>query len=69
MVTPLDLPMTTESLTPGDETELSANLIAVSMYANYDPDGHQYFILDSIIDHRRLDTAMKLTDTIQQAHI
>ncbi len=32
------------------------------MYANCDPDGYQSFILDSIIDHRRLDTAIKLTD-------
>ena len=46
----------------GDVTELTANLIAESMYAQCDPDGNQYVLLDSIIDHRRLDTATKLSD-------
>ncbi len=46
----------------GDVTELTANLIAKSMYAQCDPDGNQYVLLDSIIDHRRLDTATKLSD-------
>jgi hypothetical protein len=36
----------------GDETVLSANLIAEAMYAQCDPDGNQYVILDSIIDHK-----------------
>ena len=46
----------------GDLTELNANLIAASMYAQCDPDGNQYVLLDSIIDHRRLDTATRLSD-------
>ncbi len=46
----------------GNEAELNANLIAESMYANCGPEGHQYFIFDSIIDHRRLDSAIRLTD-------
>ncbi len=36
----------------GDETILNANLIAEAMYAQCDPDGNQYVLLDSIIDHR-----------------
>jgi hypothetical protein len=36
----------------GDETILNANLIAKAMYAQCDPDGNQYVLLDSIIDHR-----------------
>jgi hypothetical protein len=35
-----------------DETVLNANLIAEAMYAQCDPDGNQYVLLDSIIDHR-----------------
>jgi hypothetical protein len=46
----------------GDLTELNANLIAASMYAQCDPDGNQHVLLDSIIDHRRLDTATRLSD-------
>jgi hypothetical protein len=46
----------------GDVTELTANLIAESMYAQCDPDGNQYVLLDSLIDHRCLDTATKLSD-------
>ncbi len=43
----------------GDETELNANLIAEAMYAQCDPDGNQYVLLDSIIDHKRLDSAIR----------
>ena len=46
----------------GDVSELTANLIAESMYAQCDPDGNQYVLLDSLIDYRRLDTALKLSD-------
>ncbi len=41
---------------------LNANLIAEAMYAQCDPDGNQYVLLDSIIDHRQLDTAMRPSD-------
>jgi hypothetical protein len=46
----------------GDETVLIANLIAEAMYAQCDPDGNQYVLLDSIIDHRRLDAAIRPSD-------
>jgi hypothetical protein len=46
----------------GDETVLNANLIAEAMYVQCDPDGNQYVLLDSIIDHRRLVTAITPSD-------
>ena len=41
-----------------DSTELTANMIAESMYSQCDPDGYKYYLFDSIIDHRRLDSAL-----------
>ena len=38
----------------GDEAKLNANLIAEAMYAQCDPNGNQYVLLDSLVDHRRL---------------
>jgi hypothetical protein len=35
-----------------DETVLNANLIAEAIYAQCDPDGNHYVLLDSFIDHR-----------------
>jgi hypothetical protein len=46
----------------GDETVMSANLIAKAMYAQCDPDGTQYVLLDSTIDHKRLDSAIRTLD-------
>jgi hypothetical protein len=46
----------------GDVTDLTANLIAESMYAQCDPNGNQYVLLDSLIDHQCLDTALRLSD-------
>jgi hypothetical protein len=46
----------------GDETILNANLIAEAMYVQCNPDGNQYVLLDSIIDHRQLDTAIRSSD-------
>ncbi len=46
----------------GDETVLNANLIAEAMYAQWDPDGNQYVLLDLIINHRQLDTAIRPSD-------
>ncbi len=37
----------------GGETILNANLIAEAMYVQCNPDGNQYPLLDSIIDHRQ----------------
>jgi hypothetical protein len=46
----------------GDETVINANLIAEAMYVQCHPDGNQYVLLDSIIDHRQLDTAIRPSD-------
>jgi hypothetical protein len=46
----------------GDETILNANLIAEAMYAQCGLDGNQYVLLDSIIDHRWLDTVVRPSD-------
>ena len=46
----------------GDETELNANMIAEAIYAQCDPDGNQYVLLDALVDHRHNDRAIKLAD-------
>ena len=46
----------------GDVTNLTANLITESMYAQYDPNGSHYVLLDSLIDHRCHNTALRLSD-------
>ena len=46
----------------GDEAELTANLIASAMYVQCDPDGNQYVLLDSLVDHRCLDMAIRPAD-------
>jgi hypothetical protein len=46
----------------GDETVLNANLIAEAIYAQCNLEGNQYVLLDSIIDHKRLNTAIRPSD-------
>ncbi len=46
----------------GDQTELTANKIAESLYLQCDPDGNQYVLLEEIVDHQCLPTAVKLSD-------
>ena len=46
----------------GDEDELAANVIATNMYAQCDPDGNQYVLLDSLIDFHRSTTALCYDD-------
>jgi hypothetical protein len=38
----------------GDQTELTANMIAESLYLQCDPDGNQYVLLEEIVDHQHL---------------
>ena len=45
-----------------DQTELTANLISESMYAQWDPDGNQYLLLGDIFDHRSMDNAIQFAD-------
>jgi hypothetical protein len=46
----------------GDETVISSNLIADAMYAQCDHNRNQYVLLDFIIDHKRLDSAIRPLD-------
>ena len=46
----------------GDKTQLTANMMAESLYSQCDSDGHEYILLDKNVDHRRTDTAIKLAD-------
>jgi hypothetical protein len=48
----IDMREYTFTFDDGDETVLNANLIAEAMYVQFNPDGNQYVLLDSIIDHR-----------------
>ena len=48
---------------PGGEiTELTAIIIAESMYAQCDVDGNDYLLLESSIDHRKDDSALSVED-------
>jgi hypothetical protein len=67
----LGVPMTTQILDTrsyivnfddGDQTELSANMIAESLYLQCDPNSNQYVLLEEIVDHQCLPTAIKLSD-------
>ncbi len=58
----LDTREYTFTLDDGDETVMSANLIAEAMYVQCDPDGNQYVLPDSIIDQKRLDSAIRPLD-------
>jgi hypothetical protein len=55
----LDMREYTFTFNYGDENALNANMIAEAMYAQYDPDRNHYVLLDSIIDHGQLDTAIR----------
>jgi hypothetical protein len=46
----------------GDQTKLTANMIAESLYSQCDPNVHEFILLDEIVNHRRTDTAIKLAD-------
>jgi hypothetical protein len=58
----LDMHEYTFTFDNGDETMVNVNLIAEAMYAQCDPNGNQYVLLDSIIDHRQLDAAIRQSD-------
>jgi hypothetical protein len=46
----------------GIQTELTANMIAESLYSQYDSNGNQYVLLEEIVDHQRHPAAVKLSD-------
>ena len=43
-------------------TELTANIIAESIYTQYDPVGNQYVLLDDIIDFRKTNSELSIED-------
>jgi len=45
-----------------NEADFNANLNAEVMYAQCNPDGNQYVLLDSLVDHRCLDMAIRPAD-------
>jgi hypothetical protein len=45
-----------------NQTELTANMVAESLYSQCDPDGNQYVLLEEIVDHQHLPVAIKLSD-------
>jgi hypothetical protein len=58
----LDMHEYTFTFDDSDETVMNANLIAKAMYAQCDPDGNQYVLLDSAIDRKILDSAIRPLD-------
>eukprot|EP01082_Thalassiosira_pseudonana_P005598 g5187.t1 g5187 contig19:120121-121928(-) len=44
----------------GEVTELAANTIATSMYAQCDVDGNEYLLLEKFVDHQKSDAALTL---------
>ena len=42
----------------GEQAELAVNTISQSMYAQCNPDGNKYVMFDSIVDFRRITTAL-----------
>ena len=48
-----------------DTTEMTANVIAESMYAQCDKDGNQYILLDTFVDYRFNDAALAVEDQLK----
>ena len=46
----------------GRTEEIAANVIATALYAQCDPDGNEFVLLDAIVDYRKDETAVKLKD-------
>ena len=46
----------------GEVTELTSNVIYVQMYAQCDPGGNTYVILDDLTDHRKSSEALSIED-------
>ena len=46
----------------GDVTELTANEIAESMYATCNENGDHILLFDAIVDHRKNDNAMTISE-------
>ncbi len=51
----------------GQQMELTANLIAESMYSQCDLEGNQYLLLDTFVDYRKTDKALTIEQTSTDA--
>ncbi len=50
----------------GRTEELAANTITAALYAQCDPDGNQYVLLDAIVDYQRdPDVAVRRNDQVK----
>ena len=52
----------------GEVSELTANVIAGSMYASFDYIGNEYLLVDSLVDYRKNNNAMSLADQRSVLH-
>ena len=48
--------------TGGKITELTANILAESMYAQCDADGNEYLLLDALVDYQKDNKAISITE-------
>ena len=46
----------------GEVTKLTSNVIATQMYAQYEPDGNMYVMLDDFTDHHESSKALSIED-------
>ena len=46
------------------DTELTANIIAESMYTQCDADGNQYLLLDALVDNCKDNKSISLTEQL-----
>ena len=46
----------------GKVTELTANVIAESMYTQYDADGNEYLLPGALVDHHNDNKTISLTE-------
>ena len=58
----LDTRMYQVEFAGSEVTELTTNIIAESMYAQCDPEGNEYLLLDALVDYHRDNKAISLSD-------
>ena len=46
----------------GEMTELTVNIIAGSMHAQYDVDGNEYLLLEAFVHHRKNSSVLSVED-------
>ena len=58
----LDTRMYQVEFAGGEVTELTANVIAESMYAQCDSEGNEYLLIDVLVDYQKNNKAISLSD-------